>query len=84
MENIEISDIITLDDDKEYIVSGKASYGNVNYLYLINKDDYSMAFAAISGNNVILLDNKVDKPIIDELIPLFLQNISKMYIDLNK
>ena len=84
MEGIEISDIITLDDDKEYMVSGKACYGKINYLYLINKDDYSMAFAAVSGNDVILLDNKNDKAIIDELIPLFLQSITKMYMKSNK
>ena len=84
MNSIEISDIITLDNDKEYMVSGKTLYGNVNYLYLINTNDYSMDFAAVSGNNVILLDNKNDKTIIDELIPLFLQSITKMYMESNK
>lgn len=84
INSIEISDVITLDNDKAYMVSGKTLYGKVNYLYLINTNDYSMAFAAVSGNNVILLDNKKDKTIIDELIPLFLQSITKMYMESNK
>ena len=68
MGNIEISDIITLDNNKKYIVTGIAEYEKVNYLYLLNDDDYSMAFAAIKGNKILLLNNKEDKILINELM----------------
>ena len=81
-EVVEINDIITLDNNKEYLVSGKTVYNNVNYLYLINKEDYSLAFAAISGNRVIILNNKEDKILIEELMPLFLKSITESYMKL--
>lgn len=37
--NIEIEDILTLDDDKDYIVISKAKVENVNYYYLIEDSD---------------------------------------------
>ncbi len=74
IENISVQDVIKLNDNKEYVVAGKAVYNNINFLHLVNVDDLSIKFAAISGNNAIILKNKEDRKLIDELIPLFLKS----------
>jgi hypothetical protein len=84
MEEIEMGDSITLDDNKEYFVSGKCIFDDIDYLSLVSVDDYSLKFAALVGKQVVLLDNKEDKDIIDELVPLFLQSIAKEYMELSK
>ena len=84
MEEIEIRDIITLDDNKEYFVSGRCIFDDIDYLSLVSVDDYSIKFAALVGNQVVIMDNKEDKDIIDELLPLFLQSIAKDYMELAK
>lgn len=84
IDQVDVHDTITLDDNKKYLVVGKAVYNNVNYLYLINIDEYSMKFGAVTGNKLIVLDNKKDKALIETLTPLFLESISKIYADLIK
>lgn len=37
--NIEIEDILTLDDDKDYVVVSKTIIDDVNYYYLIEDSD---------------------------------------------
>ncbi len=82
IENIEVQDVITLDDDKEYVVAGKAVYDNVNYLHLVNIEDFSVKFAALSDDKVIILKNKEDRNLIDELTPQFLDSASKAFAQL--
>ena len=84
IDKIDVHDTITLDDNKKYLVAGKALYNNVNYLFLVNTDEYSMKFGAVSGNQLIVLDNKKDKVLIEALTPLFLESVSKVYADLIK
>ena len=84
MEAIELRDTITLDDDKEYFVTGKTIYDDLEYLALFNTEDYSMKFGVLVEDQLVVLDNKEDKGIIDELIPLFLKSISQEYIELSK
>ena len=33
--NIEITNVVKLSDDNEYVVSSKGNYGGINYLYLV-------------------------------------------------
>ena len=77
IENISVQDVIELNDNKEYVVAGKAVYNNVNYLHLVNIEDLSVKFAAIYDNNAIILRNKEDRKLIDELTPMFLESTSK-------
>jgi len=77
--NIEMNDSIILDNDKEYVVSSIALYDGIEYLYLINMDDFTLNFAALSGNQVVMLDNKEDKELIKRLLPLFLKNSAEKY-----
>ena len=81
VENIEIQDIITLSNNIDYIVLGKAKFDDIDYLYLLDNDNYTMNFAAITDNQLVMLDNKEDKALINTLIPLFLNNISKNVLD---
>lgn len=84
METIDIKDVITLDDDKKYFVTGKTIYDDLEYLALFNTEDYSMKFGVLVEDQLVVLDNKEDKEIINELVPLFLQSITEEYIKLSK
>lgn len=77
--NIEMRDTITLDDNKEYLVVGKANYKNTDYLFLIETEELTLKFAALADTKVLLLNNKTDKALIGELFPLFAQNIQYEY-----
>ena len=81
LDNIELQDIITLDNNIDYIVLGKAKLDEIDYLYLLNNEDYSMNFAAIADNQIVMLDNKEDKMLINSLLPMFLDSISKNVLD---
>jgi hypothetical protein len=76
MEIIDISDTITLDDDKEYVVTGKTLYDDLEYVSLLNTKDYSMKFGVLVEDQIVMLDNEEDKEIIERLLPLLLQSIS--------
>ncbi len=80
METIDISDTITLDDDKEYVVTGKTLYDDLEYVSLLNTKDYSMKFGVLVEDQIVMLDNEEDKEIIERLLPLLLQSISLEYL----
>ena len=79
---INIQDTVVLDDDKKYLVVGKALYDGVDYLYLLSTSDYVMEFAALSDNKAILLNKDTDKPLIEILMPLFIKSASTQYTKL--
>ncbi len=80
MEIIDISDTITLDDDKEYVVTGKTLYDDLEYVSLLNTKDYYMKFGVLVEDQIVMLDNEEDKEIIERLLPLLLQSISLEYL----
>lgn len=80
MEIIDISDTITLDDDKEYVVTGKTLYDDLEYVSLLNTKDYSMKFGVLVEDQIVMLDNEEDKEIIERLLPLLLQSVSQEYL----
>ena len=80
METIDISDTITLDDDKEYVVTGKTLYEDLEYVSLLNTKDYSMKFGVLVEDQIVMLDNEEDKEIIERLLPLLLQSVSQEYL----
>ncbi len=84
LEKIDVQDTIVLDDDKKYLVVGKALYNEVNYLYLVSPSDYSIEFVALADNKVIILNKETDKPLINLLTPLFTKSTSDYYMDLLK
>ena len=38
---IEQGELLTLEDDKEYVVVGSTILDNINYVYLMDSNDYS-------------------------------------------
>ena len=74
MEN-EKEVIITLDNDKKYVLIDKITYQNEEYLYLTNVDN------VLENMIVLLKDNKaekvLDKEKIQILVKLFEEKIKK-------
>ena len=75
MEIVDINDTITLDDNKEYFVTGKVLYDDLEYISLFNPLDKSMEYGVLVENQIVLLNKDTDKEIIDNLLPLFLKSI---------
>lgn len=66
-----IRDIVTLDDDNEYVVASKLNYEGKIYYYLIdiNKND-NLMFCYEDNNELVEL---IDKELATKLLPLFLE-----------
>ncbi len=75
MEIVDINDTITIDDNKEYFVTGKVLYDDLEYISLFNPLDKSMEYGVLVENQIVLLNKDTDKEIIDNLLPLFLKSI---------
>ena len=51
---IEPKDVLTLDDDKEYVVIDKLLNGFLEYYYLVNKDNVSdYKFCYLDGEDMV-------------------------------
>ena len=71
--NIDINDLLTLNDNKEYVVVSKANYEGSNYYYLIDKDSpENVMFCYEDGNELVEIE---DKDLTAKIIPLLLEPI---------
>ena len=70
--NININDLITLDDNKDYVVVSKAFYNNRNYYYLIDINDSSNLMLWYEEDGKLV--ESFDKSVNNELMPLFIDN----------
>ena len=71
--NIEIKDVVTLDNDIEYIVKSKTSYNNELYYYFVNsKDENDFKILRLNKNNNRLIEFE-NPDLIKTLLPLFLK-----------
>ena len=73
---IEKQDILTLEDNKEYVVVSKALYENTNYFYIVDLDNVEN-FKFVKIENDDLLEIK-DKDLATKLIPLFINDTGIM------
>ncbi len=66
---MEIKDVITLDDNNEYIIASKVNYDGKNYYYLVdvNKPE-NLMFCYEDNEDLVELK---DKKLTTELLPLF-------------
>lgn len=78
--NIEIEDVLTLDDDQEYIVISKITLSDINYYYLIQNNDKPSAMFCYEDKDELV--DITDAVKIKELIPKFYDAIRDR-IDLN-
>lgn len=67
--------VLTLDDNKKYSVVFTTRYENVNYVYLIDQDDYTNNMFCKYDNNDELEEIN-DPNIIEILLKLFAQSKS--------
>ena len=76
----DIRDILTLDDDKEYVVASKTEYEGQIYYYLVDIDDITnMIFCYEDDNELVEFR---DKEIFANILPKFLE-ASRSYINNN-
>ena len=73
---IEKKDILTLEDNKEYVVVSKVLYENTNYFYIVDIDNIEN-FKFVKIENDDLLEIK-DKDLATKLIPLFINDTGIM------
>lgn len=80
--NIEVRDVITLNNDKEYVVCSKAFYEGKNYYYLVDKNDpTNLMFCYEEKNELVELQ---DKELTTQLLPLFYENGKQILFDIHK
>lgn len=77
---IEIKDIITLSNQKQYVVPSKANLESKIYYLLINEDNIKDIILVYQKdeNNVTIVNNDI---IFKQLIPLFLKETRKSITD---
>ena len=69
---INIKDTLTLDDNNEYVVVSKINVDDMNYFYLIDKNDNSnLKFCYQDKDELVELN---DKELVTRLLPLFVEN----------
>ena len=69
---INIKDILSLDDNNEYVVVSKINADDKNYFYLIDKNDNSNVKFCYQDNDELVELN--DKELVTRLLPLFVEN----------
>lgn len=73
--NIDIKDRISLDDNNTYVVSGKTTYQNLIYYYLIdfnNIENVKFCYENLENNSMIEVE---DEELVARLLPLFFESI---------
>lgn len=67
--NIDIRDLITLSDEKEYVVVSKVNYQNINYYYIVEiKNINNLKFLYEDKGELVEIDNE---ELLKTLLPLF-------------
>lgn len=71
----EISDVVTLDDDKDYVIANTAKYLNQEYALLVNVENKKIVmYAKINNDTFTIIDKDNNKTLIEELNKLMFNN----------
>ena len=74
--NINIKDLLTLDDDNEYVVISKMYYNGKDYLYLVDtNNNENLKICYLDGEELVESNNK---DLNTELIPLFFGKVKDL------
>ena len=74
---IDIKDILTLDDNNDYVVISKTTYESKTYYYLgDNNNNSHLKFCYEKNDSLVELE---DKELTTKLLPLFLKSIEKTF-----
>lgn len=73
---IEITNLVTLSDDNEYVVVSKTVYNNVTYYYLVDiNNNKNIKFLYQDNDELVEIE---DDELIKRLLPLFLEEIKEV------
>jgi len=74
--NISIKDILSLDDNKKYVVVSKIYYDGKDYLYLVDIDDNdNLKFCYLDQDEIVEIS---DKELNTRLLPLFFGKVKNV------
>ena len=72
---LEQGDVLTLSDNKKYVVVSSQTWNHENYVYVIDQDDYTN-FMFCKYDNDKGLEEVVDAKTIEDLMMVFQKDIS--------
>lgn len=78
---IEQGEILTLEDDKQYVVVATTILDNINYVYLIDSKDYSN-FMFCAYDQTDGLYEVEDGELLEELLNIFNEQLSEIPDDI--
>lgn len=80
---IEIEEIITLDDKKQYVVVSKVNYENSNYIYIVDIHDTSnIKFAEVENSNGKIIISEIsssEQELLDKILPMFFKQNEQLF-----
>lgn len=76
---LEFGDIITLENEKKYLVAGTCNYNGKNYVYLVNTEEQTNVVLGIVENDD--LQEVTDEEEFKQVMPLILDNVDMSIFD---
>ena len=76
---LEFGDIITLENEKKYLVAGTCKYNDKNYVYLVNTEEQTNVVLGIVENDD--LQEVTDEEEFKQVMPLILDNVDMSIFD---
>ena len=72
---IDVKDVLTLEDDKKYVVVSKIDYENKVYFYLVGVEEITdVKFGYIDNDEFVEINNK---ELVTKLLPHFYKDVKK-------
>ena len=76
--NIEMTNIVTLSDDIQYVVVSKAEYnGKYYYLFADINDNKNIKFLCEDGNELVEI-NPDDEELVNNVLPILSENVKEI------
>lgn len=72
---IDVKDVLTLEDDKKYVVVSKIDYENKVYFYLVGVEEITdVKFGYLDNDDFVEIN---DKELVTKLLPYFYKDVKK-------
>lgn len=72
---IDVKDVLTLEDDKKYVVVSKIDYENKVYFYLVGVEEITdVKFGYLDNDEFVEIN---DKELVTKLLPYFYTDVKK-------
>ena len=72
---IDVKDVLTLEDDKKYVVVSKIEYDNKVYFYLVGVEEITdVKFGYLDNDEFVEIN---DKELVTKLLPYFYKDVKK-------